>query len=370
VGINSAVGAVTPSLLGAAGKTAVGSLAGRALATPVGRTAALGAGAYFTGQNGINAVRNGVATAQAIADGRGLDAIEAGILTTENLAGFTSGAKALFAKPRAVSSPTVDWNNPRLKVLNEYCFAPETLIATPAGPRPIGEIRRGDTVLAYDHRTGEWRERQVAKFHESIFEGPLVTITTDSGPIRATVYHPFWVTSGRDLDERSTPRELAEEEDQGFALPGRWVNSHELRCGDVLISRDGKSRTVLRIEQEFKSGFLVHNLTIDQDHTFAVGEDAVLVHNTGGCPGAYTNTHTSGKTYTGKGPIERMNESAARIAKQYNDPIMHQDWTPAANWEDAFVQEALRLRAHGGPGGNTYNIINSPGESILDELGI
>jgi hypothetical protein len=65
-----------------------------------------------------------------------------------------------------------------------------------------------------------------------------------------------------------------------------------------------------------------------------------------------------------------MNQSAAEKARLYNDPAVHRDWTPAANWDDALVQEALRIRANGGPGGNTYNLINSPGESILGDLGI
>jgi hypothetical protein len=51
----------------------------------------------------------------------------------------------------------------------------------------------------------------------------------------------------------------------------------------VLIGQDGKQRIVLKIEQEYVSGFVVHNLTISEDHTFAVGSDAVLVHNTTRC---------------------------------------------------------------------------------------
>lgn len=55
---------------------------------------------------------------------------------------------------------------------------------------------------------------------------------------------------------------------------------------------------------------------------------------------------------------------------QYSDPLVGQDWTAAASDADAFVQEALRIRRYGGPGGKTYNKINSPGESILHDLGI
>ena len=184
--------------------------------------------------------------------------------------------------PKAPSSYDPVTN--QFKILQDYCFAPETLVATPTGQRPISEMRQGDLVLAFDHRTGIWSEQRVAKFHESIYEGPLVAITTDHGTIRGTIYHPYWVLAGRDLGERSAPRELEEHEDEGLALEGRWVNSHELRCGDVLIDRQGQRRFVVKIEQEFVSGFLVHNLTINKHHTYAVGADAILVHNTGGCP--------------------------------------------------------------------------------------
>jgi hypothetical protein len=54
-------------------------------------------------------------------------------------------------------------------------------------------------------------------------------------PLRATVYHPFWVVEGLDLASREVPRGLAPKEDQGGALSGRWVNSHELREGDTIF---------------------------------------------------------------------------------------------------------------------------------------
>ncbi len=54
----------------------------------------------------MNAAQNGITTAQALANGRWLDAAEAATLTIENAAGAYGGAKALFAKPRVVSAPT------------------------------------------------------------------------------------------------------------------------------------------------------------------------------------------------------------------------------------------------------------------------
>jgi len=126
----------------------------------------------------------------------------------------------------------------------------------------------------------------VLERHDSLYNGPLVAITTDGGTIQTTLYHPFWVLRGSDLHERPTPRELADHEDQGLSLQGRWVNSHELRAGDMLIGRDGSPQIVLHIAQQYEELYPVSNLTIEENHTFAVGPDAILVHNTAGCPRA------------------------------------------------------------------------------------
>ncbi|WP_437200872.1 hypothetical protein [Planctomicrobium sp. SH664] len=42
---------------------------------------------------------------------------------------------------------------------------------------------------------------------------------------------------------------------------------------------------MLKTEQTCQELFPVSNLTIEEHHSFAVGPDAILVHNTGGCGG-------------------------------------------------------------------------------------
>ncbi len=82
--------------------------------------------------------------------------------------------------------------------------------------------------------------------------------------------------------------------------------------------------------------------------------------------GSYTNKHESGKNYHGKGPESRANESANEKAKTNNDPVQNTDWKPAKNDQEAFKDEAKRIRKDGGVGnGNNYNIRNSPGEKML-----
>ncbi|QDT69093.1 Hint module [Planctomycetes bacterium MalM25] len=159
------------------------------------------------------------------------------------------------------------------------CFTGDTPVSTPEGLRSISALRAGDTVLAYDHDSGGWSPRAVTAVHENLYEDSLVTVTTDSGAFRATVHHPVWVVAGRELAERPVCTELSPGENEGGSLAGRWVNSHDLRPGDVLIDRHGDQRTVLRTEQAFVSAEPVFNLTVEGLHTYAVGEIGLLVHN-------------------------------------------------------------------------------------------
>jgi RHS repeat-associated protein len=82
--------------------------------------------------------------------------------------------------------------------------------------------------------------------------------------------------------------------------------------------------------------------------------------------GSYTTKHESGKRYHGKGPESRAKESGKRVAKEHDDPVKETDWTPAENNDEAFKQEAQRIRDDGGvENPENYNKINSPGEKKL-----
>lgn len=86
--------------------------------------------------------------------------------------------------------------------------------------------------------------------------------------------------------------------------------------------------------------------------------------------GSYTNTHESGKKYHGMGTEERMNTSAKEKATEYGDPVVEQDFKPAADRREAFKDEARRIREDGGvENPENYNKINSPGEKYLKQDG-
>ena len=110
-----------------------------------------------------------------------------------------------------------------------------------------------------------------------------VALTTGESTIETTIHHPFWVIRGHELELRSTPRELSDTEDQSQKLEGRWVNSHELMAGDVLVGKDGAQRVVESISQRYEDELPVSNLTIGDHHNYAVGSDSILVHNESLC---------------------------------------------------------------------------------------
>ena len=84
--------------------------------------------------------------------------------------------------------------------------------------------------------------------------------------------------------------------------------------------------------------------------------------------GSYTNTHSSGKTYDGKGSRERSQQSAQRVEQATGDTHTATDWTAATTSREAFKQESQRLDSHGGPKSDTnYNQIDSPGKKYRQE---
>jgi hypothetical protein len=66
-------------------------------------------------------------------------------------------------------------------------------------------------------------------------------------------------------------------------LSGRWVDSQDLLPGDVIQCLNGRRRVVEQITLRQVEGIPVANLTVEANHTFAVGECGILVHNRGWC---------------------------------------------------------------------------------------
>jgi hypothetical protein len=86
--------------------------------------------------------------------------------------------------------------------------------------------------------------------------------------------------------------------------------------------------------------------------------------------GSYTNTHASGKTYSGKGSRERSQASGRRVEKQTGDKHTATDWTPSANKREAFKDESRRVDANGGANSSSnHNQKESPGKNYRKQDG-
>ncbi len=124
---------------------------------------------------------------------------------------------------------------PFMKVANDtlvsvnQCFAPETLIHTANGIKPIQSIKKGDLVLG---QRGQYRE---VKEHLTYLQkqGAMVEIDVKHSinPIQVTTGHPFWVI--KNVAIGSTTQKTLDKLEQGI-LQARWIEAGQLTKGDYV----------------------------------------------------------------------------------------------------------------------------------------
>ncbi len=132
-------------------------------------------------------------------------------------------------------------------------FSGDTTVATPDGEKAISELEVGDTVLAWDEETGQLGSFEVtATFsHEDTVIEYLVI---DGERLVTTPEHPFYTR------ERG------------------WVAAGDLQKGEHVRKADGTYgvvRSLRLVEQKQR----MYNLTVDEAHTYFVGDGGWLVHN-------------------------------------------------------------------------------------------
>ncbi|RJQ70247.1 RHS repeat protein [Pseudonocardiaceae bacterium YIM PH 21723] len=144
-------------------------------------------------------------------------------------------------------------------------FVPVTLVLMADGShKAISEIKPGDKVQATDPETGKSEAREVVAAIVGEGERSMVDISVDTqgaetGTIVATQGHPIWVENRK-----------------------AWVKAGELTSGDQVRTPSGELLSVLSVKA-YTAVLKVHNLTIDQTHTFSVqaaGKD-IITHNCG-----------------------------------------------------------------------------------------
>ena len=164
-----------------------------------------------------------------------------------------------------------------------YCFARGTLVTTNYEKREIQDVKPDDIVVSFDLPTGKWVEARVAQTHCNNYSGKIVCLDIGNETIRVTGNHPFWVEKGDNLAARPSAKEqLASIDNRSIDRPGRWVNSQDLRTGDKLHCKNGSTIEITRVELESVKEEPVFNLTVENQHNFAISSHEILVHNEAG----------------------------------------------------------------------------------------
>ncbi|AFD28228.1 YD repeat protein (plasmid) [Deinococcus gobiensis I-0] len=159
-------------------------------------------------------------------------------------------------------------------------FSALTPVRTLSGLVAISALSIGTPVLAYNEQTGQNGYYPITDIITHGTKDQGVTYLTVKDPeqadkaelITTTPEHPFYLTAPVDTQPRPKP--------QGHDdLSTRWVGAGHLKIGDKIKQANGTTGTVTNVVtvQQTQQMF---NLTVDEAHTFYVGQDGWLVHNT------------------------------------------------------------------------------------------
>ena len=135
------------------------------------------------------------------------------------------------------------------------CFVAGTKINTGEGIKPIETVRTGDKVWAQDEKTGHVALKEVVRaFRNETSE--LVKIQLSGEQTTTTPEHPF------------------------YAPTKGWTEAVHLRAGDKLLNHNGEMVVVEQVQHEIlEAPVTVYNFEVADYHTYFVGTNGVLVHN-------------------------------------------------------------------------------------------
>ena len=170
------------------------------------------------------------------------------------------------------------------------CVVAGTAIAAAAGYVAIETLKPGDLVWAWDEETGDVALKPVKQLFVNESD-ELIHLTVNGEEITTTPTHPFYV-----------------------AHKG-WYAAVDLRAGDILVLVNGEYVTLEKTQHEIlEAPITVYNFEVEDYHTYYVGTDGVLVHNT--CTNKNTKTEWDIQKYS-KGQV-KANYKGTRITAQYD----------------------------------------------------
>lgn len=185
------------------------------------------------------------------------------------------------------------------------CFVAGTPIALANGLyKPIEMMQIGDKVLSYDENDGQVSVQQITGiFNKEIYE----TISLDIGKahIETTFNHPFYSPINK-----------------------CWIQAGKLKKGDIVLDSKGEYDIVSNTCTNYYSyPITVYNFTVENTHTYFVGEENILVHNS--CKKLTENEINNARAKAGR----KAKEEAINEIKGLRDPKTGKiKPTDLANW--------------------------------------
>jgi RHS repeat-associated protein len=135
-------------------------------------------------------------------------------------------------------------------------FTAGTLVLMADGSKKaIDQVRVGDLVMAGDPQKGTERSEPVQRVIVGRGLKHIVELHVDGDVINATYNHPLWSVTNQKF---------------------RWAR--DLKVGEQMLLADGRAPPIESI-YSYDETTTVYNLSIQDIHTFFVGTDSVLVHN-------------------------------------------------------------------------------------------
>ena len=116
--------------------------------------------------------------------------------------------------------------------------------------------------MAWDEATGKTGYFVVTDTISHV-DPEIVLLTLDDETVETTAEHPFYVVTQNDW--------------LPLSWGGHWVDAGELQIGDDILQADGTTGEVRSVRVVADSQPM-YNLTVDQAHTFFVGQGQWLVH--------------------------------------------------------------------------------------------
>ncbi|ADU15334.1 RHS repeat-associated core domain-containing protein [Asticcacaulis excentricus] len=169
------------------------------------------------------------------------------------------------------------------------CLVADTEVATPTGLVAIQDIKVGDLVLAYNEANGQVVAKPVSALirpaPQATFEVKLeAAANQDREVFRASADHPWLMTNGQ------------------------WVHTQDLKVGQHVKTATGIDLVVTALKPTGKSE-QTYNLTVDDLHTYLIGNDHAVVHNSGTCRLLWKLTK-EGAEKVANGPFGKLYKSA------------------------------------------------------------